>query len=86
MIIEDPDTFLLDFDILCQSYVYTSDAQNLKLFPCTLKRATLRWFMGLFSATNQTWGEMIIAFPSKYQDYCWTKALREEIFRMKQKE
>jgi hypothetical protein len=34
---EDPYTFLFEFDILCRSYDYTSDAQKLNLFPATLK-------------------------------------------------
>jgi len=44
---EDPYTFLFEFDVLCWSYDYYSDAHKLKLFPATLKEATLRWFMGL---------------------------------------
>ena len=44
---EDTDSFLFEFDILCGSYSYIRDAQNLKLFPPTLKYSTLRWFMGL---------------------------------------
>jgi hypothetical protein len=30
---EDPDTFLFEFDVLCRSYDYVTDAQKLKLFP-----------------------------------------------------
>jgi len=33
---EDPDTFLFEFDVLCRSYDYVSDAQKVKLFPATL--------------------------------------------------
>ena len=43
---EDPDAFLFEFDVLCRSYDYSSNAHKLKLFPATLKDATLRWFMG----------------------------------------
>lgn len=39
---EDPDTFLLDFVVICRTYDYTSDDQKLKLFPSTLKDVTLR--------------------------------------------
>lgn len=46
MTVEDPNTFLFEFDVLCRSYDYTSDAQKLKLFPATLKGVALRWFMG----------------------------------------
>ena len=47
LITEDPKIFLFEFEILCRSYDYTADAHKLKLFPSTLKEATLRWFMGL---------------------------------------
>ncbi len=39
---EYPDTFLIEFDVLCQTYDYAEDEQNLKLFPSTLKDAALR--------------------------------------------
>ena len=45
--IEDPDTFLFEFDILCHSFDYNIDAHKLNLFPATLKELALRWFMGL---------------------------------------
>lgn len=86
MTVEDPDTFLFEFDVLYRSCDYVSDAQKLKLFLVTLKGATLQWFMGLGSASIQTWGDMKETFLSKYQDYCRTRDLREEIFRMTQKE
>lgn len=35
MNIEDPNTFLFEFDVLWRSYDYVSDAQKLKLFPRT---------------------------------------------------
>ena len=47
MATEDPDAFLFEFDILCRSYNFIDDAQNLKLFLATLKDVALRWFMGL---------------------------------------
>ena len=86
MTVEDPDTFLFKFDVLCRRYDYTSNAQRLKFFFATLKGAASRWFMGLGSDTNWTWGEMKTTFLTKYQDYCQTKDLREEIFKMTQKE
>lgn len=86
MIIDDPDTFLFEFDVLCSSYDYVSDAQKLKLFPSTLKGTTLRWFMGLGYASIQTWSDMKETFLSKYQDYFKTRDLIEEVFRMTQKE
>jgi hypothetical protein len=38
---EYPGTFLFEFDMLCRSYDYMSDAQKLKLFPATLKNVAL---------------------------------------------
>ena len=31
---EDPDEFLFEFDILCRSYDYITDAQKTKTFSC----------------------------------------------------
>jgi len=86
MTVEDLDTFMFEFDVLCRSYDYTIDAHKLKLFPATLKGETLRWFMVLGPASISTWNAMKEMFLSKYQDYCRTKDLRENIFRMTQKE
>lgn len=47
LVTEYLDTFLFEFDILCRSYDYTTDTHKLKLFPSTLKEASLRWFMSL---------------------------------------
>ena len=58
MAVEDPNTFFFEFDVLCRGYEYTSDAQKLKLFPTTLKGATLRCFMRLGSSTIRTWNDM----------------------------
>jgi len=41
LITEDPDTFLFEFDVICRTYDYTNDEQKLKLFPSTLKDASL---------------------------------------------
>lgn len=86
MIVEDSDTLLFEFDVLCRSYDYVSDAQKLKLFLVTLKGEALRWFMGLGYDSIQTWSDMKETFLSKYQDYCRTKDLTKEVFRMAQKE
>jgi hypothetical protein len=86
MVTEDPETFLFEFDVLCHSYDYSNDAQKLKLFPTTLKDATLCWFMGLGGNTIKTWDEMRKNFLSKYQDYCTNRDLHEEMFKMAQKE
>lgn len=67
---EDPDQFLFEFKVLCQTYDYTADNQKLKLFPSTLKESALRWFMGLVVGSISTWQEMETIFLDKYQDYC----------------
>ena len=55
---EDPNEFLFEFDILCRSYDYTTNAQKLKLFPTTLKDNALHWFMSLGGGTVTTWDWM----------------------------
>jgi hypothetical protein len=83
---EDPDTFLFEFDILCRSYNYLQDAQNLKLFLATLKYSALRWFMGLRESSIRSWEDMKTIFLRKYQDYCKSKDSRNDIFKIQQLE
>jgi hypothetical protein len=83
---EDPDEFLFEFDILCRSYDYTTNAQKLKLFPSTLKGNALRWFMSLGEHVITSWDQMKQRFLNKYQDYCRTREKKEELFKMMQKE
>jgi hypothetical protein len=83
---EDLDDFIFEFDILCRSYDYTTIAHKLKLFPATLKGNALRWFMSLGGENISTWVQMRQFFLNKYQDYCRTRELREELFKMSQKE
>lgn len=52
---EDPDAFLFEFAIICRTYDYATDEQELKLFPSTLKDAAMRWFMGLARDSLITW-------------------------------
>jgi len=77
---EDPDTFLFEFSVICRTYEYAKDEQKLKLFPSTLKGATLCWFMGLPGNNITTWAQMQQAFNNKYRDYCSSKDTKEEIF------
>ena len=86
MSIEDPDAFLFEFDILCKSYNYTSDAKKLKLFPTTLKDASLRWFMGLGEYTIKTWDQIKSIVLMKYQYFCKSKDSKNDIFKMQQSE
>jgi hypothetical protein len=68
--IEDPDSFLFEFDVLCRTYGYSDDTQKLRLFPATLKGAALKWFMGLGVNTILYWIDMNKIFLNKYQPYC----------------
>ena len=66
MTYEDPDSFLFEFDISCQTYGYTDDTHKLHLFPATLKAAALKWFMGLGENSITSWDEMRKFFLRKY--------------------
>lgn len=79
---EDPDAFLFEFNVLCRGYDYTTDPKKLKLFPSTLKGAALRWFMGLGGGVINNWEQMKESFLKKYQDYCRSRELKDEIFQM----
>ena len=83
---EDPDTFVFEFDIVCRGYDYIYDAQKLKIFPATLKGTALRWFMVLGGRTISSWDGMKEAFLEKYQYYCRSHDIKEEIFKFVQKE
>jgi hypothetical protein len=86
LISEDLDAFLSKFYFLCRGYDYTSKPQKLNLFPSTLKGAALHWYMGLGGRTINTWDEMKQASLTKYQDFCRTRDLKDEIFQMIAKE
>ena len=77
---EDPDTFLFEFVVIFQTYDYAEDEKKLKLFPSTLKGATLYWFMGLPGNSITTWAQMQQSFNNKYRGYCRSKYTKEEIF------
>jgi len=81
---EDPNTFLFEFDILCRSYNYVTDAQKLKLFLATLKDSALRWFMGVEEHSIVSWDGMRGAFLKKYQDCYKPKDFSNNIFKMQQ--
>ena len=83
---EGLNAFLFKFDMLCQSYDYSSNAQKLKLFPATLKDAAFRWFMGLGSKSIATWDEMKKVFLIMYQKNSKTRDIKENNFGMNQKE
>lgn len=79
---EDRDAFLFKFYVLFWGYDYTTDPQNLKLFPSTLKGEALHWFMGLGGGTINDWEQMKTTFLKKYQEYCRSRELKAEIFQM----
>jgi len=81
---EDIDSFLFEFDILCRSYDYSLDAERLKLFCTTLKDSYLHWFIGLGGNTITSWEKMKRTFLNKYQDYCKTQEMQDEIFTITQ--
>ena len=66
---EDPNAFLVGFDVLCGGYDYTTNPQKLKLFPSTLQGAALRWFMGLGGGVINNWEQMKDSFLKNYQYY-----------------
>lgn len=51
MIIEDPDTFMLEIYVICRSYYYTTNEHKIKLFPSTLKGEILSSFIALSKAS-----------------------------------
>lgn len=77
---EDQDSFLFEFDILCWGYDYFFDAPKLKLFAATIKDSTLCWFMGLGGNIGSSWDQMKRVFLNKYQEYCKTREMQDEIF------
>ena len=79
---KDPDAYLFEFYVLCRGYDYTTDPQKLKLFPSTLKGVALRWFMGLGGGVINNWDQMKESFLKRYQDYCRSRELKDEIFQM----
>ena len=84
--IEDPNTYLFEFDVLCRSYNYLHDSHKLKLFHVTLKDAALRWFIGSREFSIRTWDKIKNAFLEKCQDHCRSKDAHNENFKMQQHE
>ena len=68
---EDLDALLFEFEVLCRGYYYCTIAQNLMMFPHTLKEVAIRWFMRIGGNYIQTWEDMKhVIFLKKCQDYC----------------
>lgn len=83
---EDPDQFIFEFKVLCQTYDYKNDNQKPNLFPSTLKDSAMRWFMGLPARSITSWEEMEIVFLHKYQSYYRVSDCKEELFKLRQNE
>jgi len=79
---ENLETFLFEFEILCRSYDYTLNTKKLRFVLVTLKDRALKWFMILGTNSIRSWNDMQKIFLEKYKDH----DLKEEIFRMNQKE
>ena len=78
----DLETFLFEFEIVCRSYGYLLNTQKLRLFLTTLKDRALKWFMSLGTNSIRSWNDMQKIFLEKYKNH----DLKEEIFRMNQRE
>jgi len=83
---EDPETFLFEFEIICRSYVYLLHIQKLNLFLENLKDKALKWFMTLGTNSIRICDDMKKVFLEKYKDYCINHDLRNQVFKMNEKE
>jgi len=79
--LEDPGTFLFEFEIDCRSYGYLLKTQKMRFFEATLKGRALKWFMSLGTNSIRSWNDMQKIFLEKYKDH----DLKEEIFIMNQR-
>lgn len=71
---------------MCRTYDYLEDSQKLKLFPSTLKGATLKWFMGIVTHSIRTCNDMKKKKLDRYLDYCMSTNHKYEVFKMMQRE
>lgn len=46
----------------------------------------LEWFMGLGGKSISTWDDMRTTFLKKYQEYCKSQNIKEELFKFTEKE
>lgn len=83
---EYSNTFLFEFDVVSRGYDYIYDAKKLRILFVTLKGTTLRWFMGLGGKIITTWDGVKMIFLEKYEDYCKSRYVKKEIFKIMQKE
>ena len=79
---KDPKKFLFEFEIICRSYDYLLNTKKLRYFLATLKDRALKWFMSLGTNSIRSWNDMQKIFLEKYKYH----DLKEEIFRMNQRE
>ena len=62
--------------MLCHSYDYSNDAQNLKLFSTALKDAYLWYTMGLGGNIVRTWDDIHNLFLKKWKEHCKYRDLK----------
>lgn len=68
---------MFEFVVVYRNYGYAFNDQKPKLFPSTLKDATLCWFMVPPRDSITTWPHMKQAFNEKYMDYSRSKETKE---------
>jgi hypothetical protein len=61
---EDPDEFLFEFDILCRSYDYISNAKKLNIFPTTLKGKCIKMVHESWRSCNHNMGSDETEIPA----------------------
>lgn len=86
LITKDLNTLLFELEVVCRTYYYSSDAQNIKLFTSSIKDSSLRWLMSLDGNISTSWKKMKKQFIEKYRNYCKARDTRDKIFRMVQGE
>lgn len=75
MRLEDPKTFLFEFEIIFRSYGYSLHIQKLNLFPTTLEDKALRWYMTLGTNSLRTWNDIKRVFLKNIKNITNTMTL-----------
>jgi len=63
--LEDLESFLFEFVIVCRSYGYLLKTQKLRFFLARLKDRALKWFMSLGTNSIRSWNDMQKIFLEK---------------------
>ena len=67
--LEDPENFLFEFEIVCRSYGYLLKTQKIRLFPEILKDRAFKWFMSLGTNSIRSWNDMQNIFLEKHKGH-----------------